>query len=84
MSLGNVLISVVRTELYPDKFEFNALFVLSLALLFFGIYIYEGKKVDEGLHERSVKNTRMLIHPPLLKYYPAVSSLVIHKCLWNT
>ena len=53
---GNVLISVACAELYPDKFELNATVVLSLALLFVGIYVYEEKRVkNEGPREGSVK-----------------------------
>ena len=52
---GNVLISVACAELYPDKFELNAVVVLSLAILLVGIYVYEGKKAKGGLHEGSVK-----------------------------
>ena len=39
---GNILISIVCSKLYPDKFEFDGFIILSLALLFAGIYIYEG------------------------------------------
>ena len=39
---GNILISIVCSKLYPDKFEFDGFIVVSLALLFAGIYIYEG------------------------------------------
>ena len=52
---GNILISVACAELYPDKFELNTIVVLSLAILLVGIYVYEGKKAKEGLHEGSVK-----------------------------
>ena len=38
---GNILISIVCSKLYPDKFEFDGFIILSLALLFAGIYIYE-------------------------------------------
>ena len=55
---GNILISLVCSKLYPDKFEFDGFIIFSLALLFVGIYIYEeysAKRMAERRRDRTVK-----------------------------
>ena len=55
---GNILISLVCSRLYPDKFEFDGFIIFSLALLFVGIYIYEeysAKRMAERRRDRTVK-----------------------------
>ena len=57
---GNILISLVCSRLYPDKFEFDGFIIFSLALLFVGIYIYEeysAKRMAER-RERATKERR--------------------------
>ena len=54
----NILISLVCSKLYPDKFEFDGFIIFSLALLFVGIYIYEeysAKRMAERRRDRTVK-----------------------------
>ena len=39
--VSNIMTAIVCAYLFPDKFEITVFIVLSLFLLFWGIYIYE-------------------------------------------
>ena len=44
--VSNILTAIVCAYIFPDKFEITVFIVLSLFLLFWGIYIYEKFKVS--------------------------------------
>ena len=44
--VSNILTAIVCAYLFPDRFEITVFIVLSLFLLFWGIYIYEKFKVS--------------------------------------
>ncbi len=42
--VSNILTAIICSYYFPDRFQFTAYIVVSLALLFVGIYIYENDK----------------------------------------
>ena len=43
--VSNILTAIVCAYIFPDRFEITVFIVLSLFLLFWGIYIYEKFKI---------------------------------------
>ncbi|CAM1300402.1 Uncharacterised protein at_DN0492 [Pycnogonum litorale] len=49
-AIANIMTAILCTWLFPDTFEFDLLFILSLLTLFIGIYFYEMKILPEQVH----------------------------------